>query len=383
MHSQEFIIMQRELVSTLMRIPGMNDYQTRNVLVQGLPQGALVRNQSMPLVDLNGIVNGLNQLGRLDDKGGTRPLIVVVDNALMLGEGFEVGQDLEKIKQELVNYYGGDSQPNIPLKANIEEEALIFGMQRDTRLHMTFLQNARRVGRSVARLRVPRFIDGQKRSGIEHGTAWLIAPGVIITNYHVVEARDKLPPPDGLGEGPARSEDFKIQAKNIEASFDYFAEMGAEYMICNGASLLAQNADLDYAVLELNETQKVADRDPLQIIGRQPELKRGNRLNIVQHPGGGPLQYAIRNNFFVREGDAPTTLRYQTDTQKGASGSPVCDDFWQVVGLHHGSTEVPSELVPQEILDGQPVEVKVLNQATKIHAILDNLPQEVRDRIEV
>ena len=104
-------------------------------------------------------------------------------------------------------------------------------------------------------------------------------------------------------------------------------------------------------------------------------------MNLVQHSRGGALQFAIRNNFFVRPGDTPEFIRYQTDTEPGASGSPVCNDTWQVVGLHHASTPVPKEQVPQEVIDGQPVTVTVLNEAIEIHSVLNNLPADVKQRI--
>ena len=83
----------------------------------------------------------------------------------------------------------------------------------------------------------------------------------------------------------------------------------------------------------------------------------------------------------MRLGDAPQLIRYQTDTEPGASGSPVCNDTWQVVGLHHASTPVPKEQVPQEVIDGQPVTVTILNEAIAIHSVLNDLPGDVKQVI--
>ena len=183
------------------------------------------------------------------------------------------------------------------------------------------------------------------------------------------------------GEPDAAPADFQAQAEQVEAWFDHTQEIGGTPLKCIGARLLDSDKTLDYAIIELTEASKVADRPPLRLIRQAPALARGSRMNLVQHAKGGPLQYAIRNNFFVRTGETPDSLLYQTDTEQGASGSPVCDDRWQVVGLHRASREVASETVPQEVIGGQPVEVKMLNEATVIHAVLSHMPNDLRARI--
>ena len=104
-------------------------------------------------------------------------------------------------------------------------------------------------------------------------------------------------------------------------------------------------------------------------------------MNLVRLAKGGPLQNAIRNDFFVRTGETPDSLFCQTDAEEGASGSPVCDDRWRVVGLHRASREAAPETVPQGVIGGQPVAAKKLNEATAIHAALNHLPNDLRVRI--
>lgn len=61
-------------------------------------------------------------------------------------------------------------------------------------------------------------------------------------------------------------------------------------------------------------------------------------LNIIHHPGGDYKQLSIRENKFTKI--MPTTLWYESDTAQGSSGSPVFNDQWQIVALHHSG--VPS-----------------------------------------
>lgn len=374
----EFIEIQRKLVDALLKIPAMEIPSGRTSLLDGLPDPGLIRDQNIARLDLNRMVGGLEKMGRLTSQGGTRPLLVLVDNALgYVPAGSGIAQELSDAKLLLAEYYGGDRQSPVAT-AKQDLEALVFGRQRDNRLAFAFAEGAVRTARSVTRLSVPRIVNGVEEPGVGYGTGWLIAPGVVITNHHVIDNRDLR-----MGENHATPEDFKAQAAAVEAWFDYYREVGGDPKVCSGAQLLASDERLDYAVIQLAEASKVADRAALPIIAQPSKLVRGARMNLVQHSRGGALQFAIRNNFFVRPGDTPEFIRYQTDTEPGASGSPVCNDTWQVVGLHHASTPVPKEQVPQEVIDGQPVAVTVLNEAIEIHSVLNDLPADVKQRIVV
>jgi V8-like Glu-specific endopeptidase len=95
---------------------------------------------------------------------------------------------------------------------------------------------------------------------------------------------------------------------------------------------------LDYALLRLENEPTIGQRSPLHIA---PHISfyQGDRLNIVQYPAGGALRYAIRNNFYIGEGRNTNFIRYLTDTEFGASGSPICNDDWYVVGMHRATYE--------------------------------------------
>ncbi len=268
-------------------------------------------------------------------------------------------------------------QPPLTNVTKADVEALIFGRQGDTRLPISFLKQALSTGRSVAWLQVPRILNGQDSGAWALGTGWLIGQGLVITNHHVIDARDYH------HEEPASPEDFEEQARNVTFRFDYQSNEGASYLECTNATLLASDKELDYAILELTEAYKVVDRTPLRIAGTGTQLRRGTRLNVVQHPAGGPLRYAIRNNFYVKDGSTPHIILYQTDTEAGASGSPVCTDTWEVVALHRASSQVSAIQPPQEIIAGDPITVTVLNEAVRIHTILESLPPTVKESIQL
>ncbi len=379
----EFIEIQRKLVDAVLRIPVMSTYGSRSSLLQGLPKASLDRSEGSARVDLNLVISGLHDLGRLTKDGGIRPVIVIVDNALSyVPEGSEVSDELQETRALLEAYYGGELQlePEQPV-TTATFEALVFGVQRDARVDFTFIERAHTLARSIARLTVPRVFSGIPDDKFVYGTGWIIAPGILMTNHHVIDARDRRPRPFGPGEQAATEPDFYTQSERTVAEFDYYNEAGDSHLKCRDSKLLASNRELDYAIIELEEAEKIADRQPIRVVTEQPTLIRGARVNIVQHPRGGPLRFAIRNNFFVRRAERPAFMYYQTDTEPGASGSPVCNDDWQVVALHHASLRVPSELVPQEVVDGMPTKVTVLNEAVQIHDALNDLSPELKQRI--
>ena len=62
-------------------------------------------------------------------------------------------------------------------------------------------------------------------------------------------------------------------------------------------------------------------------------VKAGDRVNIIQHPGGNQKRVSMYSNSVVFVGG--NKVQYLTDTEPGSSGSPVFDKQWNVAALHH------------------------------------------------
>ena len=352
-----------ELLDALLAIPALASVDARTKLLEGIrASSSFLRNEGDARRDLELIVDAATALGR--DADGVRPLRVLVDNAkrALPPSDARGASRFEQISRRLGEYYGGEAAPARELGPT-GLEALSFAGE-DARLPLVFLERAIAAGRGVARLRVERIFDGRASGAHMFGTAWLIAPGIVITNHHVVDARDRR------FEPPSSAADFLAQARGAVAWFDYHLEGGARTE-CAKAELLASDATLDYAILALADPAPLADRAPLAVAREQPVLGPSTRLNIVQHAGGGPQKYAIRNNFYV-ETVQGVLLRYLTDTEPGASGSPVTDDSWQVVALHHAARRVETTVL--STLDvAQPKAARFHNEGVAIHAILAHL----------
>jgi endonuclease G len=358
-----------QLLDALIRVPIAESRDGRTALLDGIPHDIRIglNRSDTPYIDLTRLIDQIDQLGRLDN--GERPVVILTNNAWRMTRGSELGRRLEELVAEIEKKYGFEP-PLVELPDT--PEVLIFGGEGEW-VEGDFMTQAQVAGRQVARLLIPRFVDGEKAQGTGHGTGWLVAPRLTLTNYHVIEARDKK-------EKSAGEADFELQGKNTVAWLDYHNEGKFAGPSLTATAVIAASRELDYALLRLEDQPEVSARGCMKLAKSSP-LKQGARLNIVQCPGGGPLRYAIRNNFFVGLGKQAYQLRYLTDTKSGSSGSPVLNDNWQVVAMHHGAKEVSPEAYKGE--DGKKQVAKFHNEGIAIHAILADLPQEVRQEIEL
>lgn len=360
-----------KLFNTLLKIEPLAERENRDFLLRNLPRGAVgTINRSNAFVpDLNKIINAVESFGQLDS--GEWALVVLTKNALMITKGTEHYRVLENLLAELETFSTVTILEPIPLKLLDE---VVIGV--DERLPVSFLERGLIASKAVAKVLVPRVIDGNPQEGKGTGTGWLITPSLLITNYHVVEARDRRK------ELPASEADFREQALRASAWFDYVIE-NQEYSEYKSTELVHFNRSLDYSLLRLSSqtlsgsSESLTKWGYLSVAQLSPELTRSDRLNIVQHPQGGVKRIAIRSNFYVDRVStdaSPNRIRYLTDTEPGSSGSPVFNDAWEVIALHHAAVEVPESKQRGEI-------IKYNNQGILIHAILENLPNQILDEI--
>jgi hypothetical protein len=360
--------LKRKLLDALSKVSTAQTFEGRTALLYGIPNNIQLglNRSNNAATDLINVLNDVDQLGRLDN--GERPLVIIANNAWRITQGSALGRLLEKLQAEIEQQYG--------LEPPLEElpdtpEVLIFGGEGEW-VANSFMAEAQAAARRVARLSIPRFIGRNRVDGLGTGTGWLVTPRLILTSRHVVAARNR-------NEDPATAEDFDLQGKELIAWFDYHREGEHKGPIAKAVAVVDHDEQLDYALLRLEDGEGLADRSQM-LLAENPTLQRGARLNIIQCPGGGPLRFAIRNNFYVGKGERPYQVRYLTDTNSGSSGSPVLDDSWKVVALHRGAKEITPKAYEAEA--GQMKIVKFHNEGIAIQEILSNLPAETRKEIK-
>jgi V8-like Glu-specific endopeptidase len=182
------------------------------------------------------------------------------------------------------------------------------------------------------------------------GTGFLIAPDILMTNFHVFPTEEI--------------------ASNATIQFNYQKDIDGKVLqtgdyVGNPASLYYCNQDLDYVVVRLKWKSGLKEKWGVSEL-KSVAVNLDDKVNIIQHPNGDYKQVAMNDNE-VRHVDQDM-IQYLTDTEGCSSGSPVFNEQWQVVALHHSSKN-----------ESHPFG----NEGIKISAIIKDMPSNLRDMMGV
>ncbi|MBI1896193.1 MAG: DNA/RNA non-specific endonuclease [Acidobacteria bacterium] len=211
---------------------------------------------------------------------------------------------------ELLNY--GPTRESLEQPQFLER---IIGETKDF-LRIEFLERAVVACRSVCRL-MTRVSPGR----VKLGTGFMVSPRLLMTNHHVLRN----------GE----------EAALTLAEFDYQIRAGAQLPIhrftLEPKAFFLNDKDLDFALVAIKPTSQegvsLNDYGYSCLNGDEGKILISENINIVQHPLGEVKQVVIRENRLLNL--LPKFAHYEADTEPGSSGSPVFNDEWDVVALHH------------------------------------------------
>lgn len=178
-----------------------------------------------------------------------------------------------------------------------------------------FLRQAMARSASVCRVEV----------GLIKGTGFLIAPTLVLTNYHVLQAKE--------------DDDIEVNAQNAVLRFGYFAAPGGD--ISRGHPFKVNQIversgiqELDFVLLEVEANIQAEESiKPVPIELKSPPVK--SALNILHHPGGEVMKLSSSSNGVTGVYEDRSLIQYITKAIDGSSGSPCFNDDWKVVALHH------------------------------------------------
>ena len=157
------------------------------------------------------------------------------------------------------------------------------------------------------------------------GTGSLVTPRLLLTNHHVLPDADTA------------------AASEIEFNFEDGVDgqpLQPRLFGLDPATFFLADEGLDFALVAVKSSpQELAQFGFNRTIGAEGKAIAGDFVTIVQHPEGQKKQVALRDNRIVDVFDE--FLHYEADTQPGSSGSPVFNDQWELVALHHASVPAP------------------------------------------
>ncbi|MFJ1732831.1 trypsin-like peptidase domain-containing protein [Streptomyces sp. NPDC088254] len=192
----------------------------------------------------------------------------------------------------------------------------ILGVSKELQA-WSFLPRGARAARTVARISVRE--NGRE---LPVGTGFLVSPTLLMTNHHVL--------PDA------------------EAARQSFVEFDAQVTVDNVPQpptrlefapdeFFTADPRLDYALVRVApgpDQRPAGDAFGWNRLSAQPgKLVIGEPVNVIGHPMGRLKEIAVRDNMLQTRLD--DFIHYMTDTEPGNSGSPVFNDQWEVVALHH------------------------------------------------
>ncbi len=173
-----------------------------------------------------------------------------------------------------------------------------------------WLESALKAARSVARVKMP---NGA-------ATGFLIGPDLFLTNNHVFEN-------EADAAASVLQFNYRLLASGDVAPRDEW--------VCDPDDLFKTNPELDYSVVRVKkkEDKRAGDVWGFYDVGHGARVRTSQRVNIIQHPQGRFQEIAFRDNQVQAVEDI--FIQYLTDTDYGTSGSPVFDDWYNVIALHN------------------------------------------------
>ena len=214
-------------------------------------------------------------------------------------------------------------------------EAIIGG---NDLLPIWFLNRGAELRRTVARIKI---VTSDGAEGF--GTGFLVGPGILITNRHVLDQSDiggdSLP---SIVANAVAEFDVEILPQEIAPGKTRLVSSTPVVFRLAPQTLLLTDAwnALDYVLIAL-ESKSIDGQHDISEYGYNRlsadmgKTVTGEPVFIIQHPNGESKKISLLNNKMMIRNEQSSYLYYEADTEPGSSGSPVFNRQWEVVALHH------------------------------------------------
>lgn len=215
--------------------------------------------------------------------------------------------------------------------------------KESTLLDIAYLETGLRRAASVARVVLP---------GGATGTGFLVNDNLLITNNHVIPtaaiAKDSIV--QFNFQRDADGKNLPVTEFRLDPDKGFATSPKEEHDWT--AIRIQGDANTSWGALTLNNVN----------------IEKNQRVSIIQHPNGLHKQIAIHHNY-VRYADE-NIIQYLTDTLPGSSGSPVFDDYWKVVALHHSGGNIREPGTKRIAFRNEGININKVLEGLKANALL-------------
>jgi hypothetical protein len=282
---------------------------------------------------------GLPRASDTEDEKNEEAILSLLRATILKRESGNVEKNAKDLRSELIELKSADLER-------------VFGADRFVSLDwyrrgLTRCAGVARIGREAAR-------------GL--GTGFLLMGAAIhptlggelylLTNSHVISPSPQLP--DTI--------------RPVDAIVTFEGLPGAEGKSWTVKKLIFNSpmGELDATLLQLDRS--VPGVEPYPIAPALPDRNGSQRLYVVGHPLGGGLSFSLQDNLLLDWDQR--RVHYRTPTEPGSSGSPVFDDQWRLVALHHaGKSDMRK-------LNGKPGTYEA-NEGINILAIVEEIGRKL------
>ncbi len=218
------------------------------------------------------------------------------------------------------------------LRNHASREGLERQIGGNETLSTEWLEQGLLAKRSVGRVETP----------LGDGTGFLVAPGILLTNQHVLE-NDAIAYDSFVVFG---DEDGRVLPNPVRRN-----------CLCRPDIFFATDENLDFCFVAIEPEDGEPSTEVygfLPLIGGEGKIQRGDRLAAIHHPRGNRRSISLHRSYLVaiQSGGVYDPYFWHTcDTEEGSSGAPVFSLEWEVVGLHRRA--VPDDDPVVEALKGE------------------------------
>ncbi len=221
-----------------------------------------------------------------------------------------------------------DELPMMMSRTSVIDENDSIAMERilggNDLMPIAYLSKGFKVSKAVCKLS----IKDETGQILCYGTGFMVSNEVLITNNHVISN--------------IKNARYSVAEFNYQDD-EYFMPCTSYYFRLDPDKFFITNKELDFTMVAVqnmqNKGKKLEDFGYLKLFPEKGKILKDEYVSIIQHPKGGRKSITLRENkvkYLLKD-----HIHYMTDTEPGSSGSPVFNDQWVVVALHHSGVPSP------------------------------------------